>query len=166
MSEPTVVRHQEGGVLTIRLNRPDKLNAFDLELVDGLLDGLEHADRDASVRCVVLSAAGRGFSAGQDLDLFAEHYRSGERIDVARHLRRTYNAVALRLRALPKPVIAAVHGFSSGWFAGLPARARLRERYPQRQRDGDPLLWPPPRPGASAYVWSEAHRPGRGASRW
>ncbi len=101
MPEPTVVRRQEAGVLTIQLNRPEKLNAFDLELTDGLIEALDRADRDETVRCVIVAAAGRGFSAGQDLDLFADHYRDGERIDVARHLRRTYNALALRLRALP-----------------------------------------------------------------
>jgi 2-(1,2-epoxy-1,2-dihydrophenyl)acetyl-CoA isomerase len=126
MSEPTVARHQEGGVLTIRLNRPDKLNAFDLELVDGLLEALDYADGDASVRCVVIAGAGRGFSAGQDLDIFAEHYRNGERIEIARHLRRTYNVVALRLRALPKPVIAAVNGIAAGVGISLALACDIR----------------------------------------
>ena len=126
MPEPTVVRRQEAGVLTIQLNRPEKLNAFDLELTDGLIEALDHADRDETVRCVIVAAAGRGFSAGQDLDLFADRYRDGERIDVARHLRRTYNALALRLRALPKPVIAAVNGIAAGVGVSLALACDIR----------------------------------------
>jgi 2-(1,2-epoxy-1,2-dihydrophenyl)acetyl-CoA isomerase len=99
-----------GGVQTITLNRPDKLNAFTRTLHEELHAALEEA-RDPSVRTVVITGAGRGFSAGQDLGAF------GEGGDVAAMLRATYHINVLAIRALEKPVIAAVNGVCAG--AGL-----------------------------------------------
>ncbi len=126
MPDPLLVRRQDGGVLTIVLNRPDKLNALNVALSDELIDAIDGADGDPSIRAVVLAAEGRAFSAGQDLDDFAGHYRNGERIDVARHLRRTYNAVAIRLRSIPKPVVASVNGIVAGVGVSLALACDIR----------------------------------------
>ena len=99
-----------GAVQTITLNRPDKLNAFTYEVHAGLQAALEEA-RDPAVRAVVITGAGRAFSAGQDLTAF------GEGGDVASMLRATYHVNILAIRALEKPVIAAVNGVCAG--AGL-----------------------------------------------
>jgi 2-(1,2-epoxy-1,2-dihydrophenyl)acetyl-CoA isomerase len=99
-----------GAVQTITLNRPDKLNAFTRTLHGELQEALEAA-RDPAVRAVVITGAGRGFSAGQDLTAFDE---SG---DVAAMLRATYHVNVLAIRSLEKPVIAAVNGVCAG--AGL-----------------------------------------------
>jgi 2-(1,2-epoxy-1,2-dihydrophenyl)acetyl-CoA isomerase len=101
---------RDGAVQTITLNRPDKLNAFTQRLHGELQEALEHA-RDPVVRAVVITGAGRGFSAGQDLTAF------GEAGDVAAMLRATYHVNVLAIRALEKPVIAAVNGVCAG--AGL-----------------------------------------------
>src|SRR5215467_932494 len=101
---------RDGGVQTITLNRPDKLNAFTRLLHGELQEALEEA-RDPSVRAVVITGAGRGFSAGQDLTAF------GEAGDVAAMLRATYHVNVLAIRSLEKPVIAAVNGVCAG--AGL-----------------------------------------------
>jgi 2-(1,2-epoxy-1,2-dihydrophenyl)acetyl-CoA isomerase len=101
---------RDGGVQTITLNRPDKLNAFTRTLHSELHDALEEA-RDPAVRAVVITGAGRGFSAGQDLTAF------GEAGDVAAMLRVTYHVNVLAIRALEKPVIAGVNGVCAG--AGL-----------------------------------------------
>jgi len=101
---------REGGVLTITLNRPDKLNAFDDAMHAGFRDALKAA-RDREVRGVVLTGAGRGFCVGQDLASF-----TGGR-DVGSLLRDTYHPNIRALRALEKPVIAAVNGAAAG--AGL-----------------------------------------------
>ena len=108
MTEVEVVR--DDGVQTIMLNRPDVLNAFNRAMHRALRDALEEAG-DPAVRAVVITGAGRGFSAGQDLKEF------GEAPDVAAALRESYHPNVLAIRALQKPVIAAVNGVCAG--AGL-----------------------------------------------
>src|SRR5712691_1799310 len=101
---------REGAVQTITLNRPDKMNAFNRALHAALREALKEA-RDPEVRAVVITGAGRGFCAGQDLKEF------GEGGDVGATLRETYHPNVLAIRALEKPVIAAVNGVCAG--AGL-----------------------------------------------
>jgi 2-(1,2-epoxy-1,2-dihydrophenyl)acetyl-CoA isomerase len=108
MAEVEVARN--GAVQTITLNRPEVLNAFNRALHKALREALKEA-RDPEVRAVVLTGAGRGFSAGQDLKEF------GERGNVGDALRETYHPNVLAIRALEKPVIAAVNGVCAG--AGL-----------------------------------------------
>ena len=106
-----VETRQDGAVLTITLNRPDVLNALNAAAHAALHDALESA-RDAEVRAVVLTGAGRGFCVGQDL----QEFRDGAD-DVAGRLREQFNRHVLAIRALEKPVIAAVNGPAAG--AGL-----------------------------------------------
>ena len=117
MAEVEVSR--EGGVQTITLNRPDKLNAFNRALHERLQAALEQA-RDPEVRAVVVTGAGRGFSAGQDLTDF------GESRDVAAMLRATYHVNVLAIRALEKPVLAAVNGVCAGAGLSLACACDLR----------------------------------------
>ena len=102
---------RDGAVLTITLNRPDLLNAFDRAMHEALAGALKEA-RDPEVRAVVLTGAGRGFCVGQDLNEFRE--APG---DIADRLRSGYHPNVLAIRALEKPVIAAVNGAAAG--AGL-----------------------------------------------
>src|SRR5437868_12710780 len=108
MAEVEVTR--DGAVQTIVLNRPDVLNAFNRALHKALREALKAA-RDPEVRAVVLTGAGRGFSAGQDLKEF------GQTPDVGEALRESYHPNVLAIRALEKSVIAAVNGACAG--AGL-----------------------------------------------
>src|SRR6058998_1668454 len=102
---------QDGAVLTITLNRPDVLNAFNTAMHKALAAPLKDA-RDAAIRAVVITGAGRGFCVGQDLTEFRE--APG---DIGERLRATYHPNVLAIRALEKPVIAAVNGAAAG--AGL-----------------------------------------------
>jgi 2-(1,2-epoxy-1,2-dihydrophenyl)acetyl-CoA isomerase len=99
---------REGAVLTITLNRPDVLNAFNAAMHKGLAAALKEA-RGPDVRAVVITGAGRGFCVGQDLTEFKE--ASG---DIGARLRQTYHLNVLAVRALEKPVIAAVNGAAAG----------------------------------------------------
>ena len=102
---------RDGAVLTITLNRPDVLNAFNAAMHKSLAAALKDA-RDPAVRAVVVTGAGRGFCVGQDLTEFRE--AAG---DIGERLWATYHPNVLAVRALEKPVIAAVNGAAAG--AGL-----------------------------------------------
>jgi 2-(1,2-epoxy-1,2-dihydrophenyl)acetyl-CoA isomerase len=102
---------RDGAVLTITLNRPDVLNAFDAAMHEGFAAALKEARAD-DVRALVITGAGKGFCVGQDLTEFRE--AAG---DIGSRLRRNYHPNVLAIRALEKPVIAAVNGAAAG--AGL-----------------------------------------------
>ncbi len=116
----------DDGVLTITLNRPDVLNAFNDTMSVELSVALRSAQREA-VRCVVLSGAGRAFCAGLDLKELAAHRADAEGgVDFADLLRRRYDPIVSRLRTLEKPVIAAVNGVAAGGGASLALACDLR----------------------------------------
>lgn len=106
----TVLRDAADGVLTLTLNRPDALNSFNVEMKEALLAALKDAARDKAVRVVLLTGAGRAFSAGQDLK---ERQDPGAE-DLGTELRVRYNPIILALRRLEKPVIGAINGVAAG----------------------------------------------------
>jgi len=103
-----VETQRDGAVLTIRLNRPEVLNAFNGAMHKALNAALKEA-RDDAVRAVVVTGAGRGFCVGQDLTEFRD--AAG---DIGDRLRSTYHPNIHAIRALEKPVIAAVNGAAAG----------------------------------------------------
>jgi len=111
---------RDGAVLTITLNRPDVLNAFNGAMHKALASALKEA-RNADVRAVVLTGAGRGFCVGQDLTEFRE--APG---DIGERLRSTYHPNVLAIRALDKPVIAAVNGAAAGAGMSVACACDLR----------------------------------------
>jgi 2-(1,2-epoxy-1,2-dihydrophenyl)acetyl-CoA isomerase len=118
MAEVEVTR--DGGVLTLTLNRPDVLNAFNSAMHQALAAGLEEA-RAQDVRAVVITGAGRGFCVGQDLTEFRE--AAG---DIGKRLRASYHPNILAIRGLEKPVIAAVNGPAAGAGLSLACACDLR----------------------------------------
>jgi 2-(1,2-epoxy-1,2-dihydrophenyl)acetyl-CoA isomerase len=115
-----VETRRDGSVLTIALNRPDKLNAFDAAMHKAFAAAVKEAG-DQEVRAVVLTGEGRGFCVGQDL----AELREGER-DVAALLRERWNRHVLGLRSLEKPVLAAVNGAAAGAGLSLAVACDLR----------------------------------------
>jgi 2-(1,2-epoxy-1,2-dihydrophenyl)acetyl-CoA isomerase len=106
----TLRREAADGVLTLTLNRPDALNSFTVEMKEALLAALKDAARDKAVRVVVLTGAGRAFSAGQDLK-----ERQGPDVnDLGSELRARYNPIVLAMRRLEKPIIGAINGVAAG----------------------------------------------------
>lgn len=106
----TIGRELSEGILTLTLNRPEALNSFTVEMKDDLLAAIREAGRDPEVRVVVLTGAGRAFSAGQDLK---ERQVPGM-TDLGTELRVRYNPIILAMRRLEKPIIGAVNGVAAG----------------------------------------------------
>ena len=114
----TIIAEQHPGYRVITLNRPERLNAFNTALHDELMRALGDAAGDDTCRAVLLTGAGRGFCAGQDLsDLAAPGDDTPP--DLAGTLDRLYNPLIRRLRALPMPVVCAVNGVAAGAGANL-----------------------------------------------
>lgn len=116
--EQTVLTTNCGGYRIITLNRPDKLNAFNPTMHAALKAALADAEADRACRAVVLTGAGRGFCAGQDLSDRAVS-AGGERADLTQTLETLYNPLVRQIRALPMPVIAAVNGIAAGAGANI-----------------------------------------------
>lgn len=107
------------GVGTIILDRPDVLNAFNDELGFALLEAVRTASTDDSVRCIVITGAGRAFCAGEDLGALAGGYESGDPPELGKTLTDRYNPLIRALRAAHKPVVAAVNGVAAGAGASI-----------------------------------------------
>lgn len=108
----SVILEREGAVAVVTLNRPERLNSFNTEATDALKRILDELAEDANCRAILITGAGRGFCAGQDL---------GERVivpgspaDVGASLETRYNPLARRMRAMKKPIVVAVNGVAAG----------------------------------------------------
>jgi len=122
MADSLVLAAQSASVLTLTLNRPQALNSFTFELQAQLMSALDAAAKDANVRCVVLTGAGRGFCAGQDLadPMVAPDPTPGAQPkDLGRTIEVVYKPLVQRLRSMPVPVLAAVNGVAAGAGANL-----------------------------------------------
>ncbi|HWF51290.1 MAG TPA: enoyl-CoA hydratase [Solirubrobacteraceae bacterium] len=119
----TVELNIAGGVAWITLSRPDALNAWTRELGEDLRSALDHAAETPEARAIVITGAGRAFSSGADLKAGARS-ESGKP-DVLTPLREVYNPLILRVRTIPKPVIAAVNGPAVGIGFSLALAADL-----------------------------------------
>ena len=118
MNEPPLLVAVEDGVAILTLNRPERLNAFTAALHEALASALDRSAGNDTIRALLITGAGRGFCAGQDLS--ERKPTPGEaRRDLGQGLERYYNPLIQRLRNLEKPVVAAVNGVAAGAGAGL-----------------------------------------------
>lgn len=115
-----VLKERQDGVLVLTLNRPEKLNAITGELLDALYAAFKEGEEDREVRALLLTGAGRAFSAGQDLGEFGD-----QKPDYEAHLRR-YNRVVEAMAGLEKPLVVAVNGAAAGAGMSLALWGDLR----------------------------------------
>jgi len=117
---------RDGALAVITLDRPEVLNAFDEALTGALALAIDEVAADAAVRAVVITGAGRGFSAGQDLrDRFLKVV-AGQDLQLGNELRRRYHPLIAAIRAMHKPVVAAVNGVVAGAGLGIAVACDVR----------------------------------------
>lgn len=118
MNEDTIRLERAGGIARITLNRPDKLNSFNVRMHEQLREAISSVREDGSSRVLALTGAGRGFCAGQDLG--DRSVAAGvEPVDLGETVANYYAPLVKSLRALPMPVVCAVNGTAAGAGANL-----------------------------------------------
>jgi 2-(1,2-epoxy-1,2-dihydrophenyl)acetyl-CoA isomerase len=117
--EQTVLITPGNGYRTLALNRPDRLNAINEEMLVALKAAIDDADKDEDCRALILTGSGRGFCAGQDLTDRLIAFKSGQQPDIKRTLGEFYNPLVRRLRSLRMPVVSAVNGMAAGAGANI-----------------------------------------------
>jgi 2-(1,2-epoxy-1,2-dihydrophenyl)acetyl-CoA isomerase len=118
MASETVLIERQDGITRLILNRPDRLNSFNVEMHEALAAALQAVEADTACRAILLTGAGRGFCAGQDLSDRAVKPGAPAH-DLGQTLETYYNPLVRRIRALPKPVVVAVNGVAAGAGASL-----------------------------------------------
>jgi len=124
----TLLSDLQARVLTLRLNRPERANAFNAQLIRELQTAFTQAANDSQTRVILLTGAGRAFSAGQDI----EEMRAGDdSLSYREHLQKTYNPLILQIRRIEKPVITALNGPCAGAALGIALACDLRVATPE-----------------------------------
>jgi len=119
MDNSPILFERADGIARLTLNRPDKLNSFNVAMHEQLRDALLQIRADKTLRVLVLTGAGRAFCAGQDLSDRAVA-PGGAAVDLGESIDKYYGPLVLALRRLPLPVICAVNGVAAGAGANLP----------------------------------------------
>lgn len=126
MTYEQIAVERDGTVARITLNRPEVLNALTQVMSDELVDAFTSARDDAEVRAVLLTGAGRGFCAGQDLSEFRGSLEGGKPPDIREHLERAYHKLIPIMVEIPKPVVCAVNGVAAGAGVSLAVACDVR----------------------------------------
>lgn len=126
MDYETVKSDVKNGVQWIRLNRPDKLNAFNEQMGVDLLEALKEGEKSSGIRCLVVTGEGRAFSVGEDLNTNKGTCEKGKLVLLGEVLKRKYNPIVQRIRKIDKPVLGAINGVTAGAGLGLALACDMR----------------------------------------
>jgi 2-(1,2-epoxy-1,2-dihydrophenyl)acetyl-CoA isomerase len=126
LAPETLILEEHDHIARITLNRPSALNAINDKMGEELLATLKESEKNESVRCLVVTGAGRAFSAGEDVSGLKERYGAGEHPSLGDHLRKKYHPIITRIRNIEKPIIARLNGMAAGSGASLALACDIR----------------------------------------
>ncbi len=126
MGYETILVEKKNKIERITLNRPSALNAINEKMGEEFHTALKEAERDEATRCLIITGAGRAFSAGEDVSGLKERYGGGAQPSLGDHLRKKYHPIILRIRNMEKPVIARINGMAAGSGASIALACDIR----------------------------------------
>lgn len=126
MAPETLIIEEHDHVTRITLNRSTALNAINDKMGEELLYTLKEAEKSGTVRCLVITGAGRAFSAGEDVSGLKERYGAGDHPSLGDHLRKKYHPIITRLRNIEKPIVARLNGIAAGSGASIALACDIR----------------------------------------
>jgi len=126
MGYETVLVEKKDQITRITLNRPASLNSFNDKMGEEFYSALKDAERDKDTRCLIITGAGRAFSAGEDVSGLKERYTGDSHPSLGDHLRKKYHPMILRIRSMEKPVIARINGIAAGSGASIALACDIR----------------------------------------
>ena len=126
MGYETILVEKKNQIGRITLNRPSALNAINDKMGEELHSALKEMEKDNETRCLIITGAGRAFTAGEDVSGLKERYGSGSHPSLGDHLRKKYHPIILRIRDMEKPIIARLNGIAAGSGASLALACDIR----------------------------------------
>src|SRR5436853_3416733 len=126
MGYETILVEKKEQITRITLNRPAALNSFNDKMGEEFYTALKETERDEGTRCLIITGAGRAFSAGEDVSGLKERYGGDSRPSLGDHLRKKYHPMILRIRNMEKPVIARINGIAAGSGASIALACDIR----------------------------------------
>lgn len=126
MGYESIVVEKKNSISRITLNRPQALNAFNDQMGEEFYAALKEAEKDPETRCLIITGAGRAFSAGEDVSGLKERYGEGTHPSLGDHLRKKYHPMIMRIRNMEKPILARVNGIAAGSGASIALACDIR----------------------------------------
>ena len=126
MSLQTIILEEHDHITKLTLNRPSALNAIDDKMGEELLASLKAIEKNEKARCLVITGAGRAFSAGEDVSGLKDRYGAGSHPSLGDHLRKKYHPIITRIRSMEKPIIARLNGIAAGSGASIALACDIR----------------------------------------
>ena len=126
MDYKAILLEKKENIATLTLNRPEKLNALNEQMCEELIDCVSNLAKDATVKVIIISGSGRGFSAGLDLDWGRSMEEQAKRGEQVYDMPTWITKICLALRNMPQPTIASINGAAAGWGVTMPLNCDIR----------------------------------------